>query len=57
MLCFFTTVYSLGPRLQEALNLQVSDIDSKRMLVPIHRGKGARDRLSEDPSLWFRSRP
>lgn len=45
MLCFFTTVYSLGLRLQEALNLQVSDIDSKRMLVHIHRGKGARDRL------------
>ena len=45
MLCFFTTVYSLGLRLQEALNLQISDIDSKRMLVHIHRGKGARDRL------------
>lgn len=42
---FFTTVYSLGLRLQEALNLQISDIDSKRMLVHIHRGKGARDRL------------
>ena len=45
MLCFFTVVYTLGLRLQEALNLQVSDIDSKRMLVHIHRGKGAKDRL------------
>ena len=45
MLCFFTVVYSMGLRLQEALNLQVGDIDSKRMLVHIHRGKGAKDRL------------
>lgn len=45
MLCFFSVVYSLGLRLQEALHLQVSDIDSKRMLVHIHRGKGAKDRL------------
>lgn len=45
MVCFFTTVYSMGLRLQEALHLQIYDIDSKRMLVHIHRGKGARDRL------------
>ena len=45
MHCFFTVVYSLGLRLQEALHLQVADIDSKRMLVHIHRGKGAKDRL------------
>ena len=45
MFCFFTVVYSLGLRLQEALNLHVKDIDSKRMLVHIHRGKGAKDRL------------
>jgi site-specific recombinase XerD len=41
---FFWTVYSLGLRLQEALNLQVGDIDSARMVVHIHRGKGAKDR-------------
>jgi site-specific recombinase XerD len=45
MKCFFTTVYALGLRLQEALNLHVTDIDSKRMMVHIHRGKGAKDRL------------
>jgi integrase/recombinase XerD len=45
MRCFFTTVYHLGLRLQEALHLEVSDIDSKRMLVHVHRGKGAKDRL------------
>lgn len=42
---FLTSVYSCGLRLQEALNLEVSDIDSARQLIHIHRGKGAKDRL------------
>ena len=31
-------IYSLGLRLQEGTNLDVSDIDSDRVLVNIHRG-------------------
>jgi integrase/recombinase XerD len=42
---FFWSVYSLGLRLQEALNLHVGDIDSARMVVHVHRGKGAKDRF------------
>lgn len=41
---YFWTVYSLGLRLQEGLNLHVGDIDSARMFVHVHRGKGAKDR-------------
>jgi site-specific recombinase XerD len=42
---FFATVYSCGLRLQEARNLEVTDIDAARGMVHIHRGKGARDRM------------
>jgi site-specific recombinase XerD len=38
------TIYSLGLRLQEGTHLQVSDIDSDRMFVHIHHGKGNKDR-------------
>lgn len=41
---FFWTVYTMGLRLNEALNLQVGDIDAARGFVHIHRGKGAKDR-------------
>lgn len=39
-----TTIYAMGLRLQEGTHLQVSDIDSARMLIHIHRGKGNKDR-------------
>ena len=39
MAVFFWTVYSLGLRLDEALHLQVGDIDGQRMMVHIHRGR------------------
>ena len=42
---YFWTVYSLGLRLTEGLRLQVGDIDSARMLVHVHLGKGAKDRF------------
>ncbi len=48
---FLTTVYTCGIRLQEALHIQVSDIDTERMLIHVHRGKGTKDRcipLPED---------
>jgi site-specific recombinase XerD len=38
-------IYSLGLRLEEGTGLQVSDIDSERMFVHIHRAKGNKDRL------------
>ena len=47
---YFWTVYSLGLRRTEALNLQVGDIDSKRMVVHVRRGKGAKDRLVPLPT-------
>src|SRR5712691_10435389 len=46
----FTTVYSVGLRLHEALSLQVSDIDGQRLQVHIHRGKGAKDRYVPLPA-------
>jgi integrase/recombinase XerD len=44
MAVYFWTVYSLGLRLQEGLNLHVGDVDSRRMMVHVHHGKGAKDR-------------
>lgn len=54
---FLSTVYTCGLRLQEALFLQVTDIDAKRMMVHVHRGKGAKDRyvpLPESTLLLLR---
>jgi len=42
---FLLTAYSMGLRLEEALSLQVGDIDSDRKLIHIRRGKGHKDRM------------
>lgn len=42
---YFWTVYTLGLRMTEGLCLQVGDIDAQRMLIHVHRGKGAKDRF------------
>ena len=44
MKTFFRTLYTLGLRLSEGLNLHVGDIDAERSMVHVHRGKGAKDR-------------
>src|SRR4029434_3779362 len=51
---YFTTVYSWGLRLHEALSLQVSDIDGQRLQVHVHRGKGAKDRYVPLPAETLR---
>ena len=42
---YLLTVFSMGLRLSEALNLTVSDIDADRMRVHIRLGKGLKDRF------------
>ena len=50
MAVYFWTVYSLGLRMQEGLNLQIGDIDAERGMVHVHRGKGAKDRYVPLPT-------
>ena len=58
--CFIWVTYTLGLRISEAVSLQIGDIDGQRMMVHIHRGKGAKDRYIPLPvstykvlrSLW-----
>ena len=42
---FFFTLYSLGLRLGEGLNLTIADIDAHAMQVHIRNGKGGKDRF------------
>jgi site-specific recombinase XerD len=46
---YFTTVYACGLRLEEARQLQISDVDGQRGLLRI-RGKGNKDRYVPLPS-------
>ncbi len=50
---FLATVYSCGLRLREALYLEVSDIDKHRMMIHVHRGKGAKDRYVPLPHATY----
>lgn len=39
------TDYALGLRVSELVRLQVNDLDSRRLVVHVHAGKGRKDRL------------
>jgi site-specific recombinase XerD len=45
----FTIIYCCGLRLNEALNLKVNNIDSKRMTLKVDDGKGGTDRYTPLP--------
>ncbi len=45
----------MGLRLEEALSLQVGDIDAERKLIHIRRGKGHKDRLVPLPDLALKA--
>jgi integrase/recombinase XerD len=49
------TTYSLGLRLEEALSLQVGDIDAGRKKAHIRRGKGHKDRMVPLPDLTLQA--
>jgi len=59
--CIVELLYGSGLRRSELLNLKISDVDSKRMLVKVVGGKGNKDRYTllskstlEDLRLYFK---
>lgn len=44
--CIVSLLYSAGLRRSELLNLKITDIDSKRMVITVRNGKGNKDRLT-----------
>lgn len=44
--CIISLLYSAGLRKSELLNLKISDIDSKRMVIIVKQSKGNTDRLT-----------
>lgn len=55
MKTFIWTTYTLGLRIGEAVDLQIGDIDGQRMMVHVHRGKGAKDRYVPLPNSTLAS--
>jgi len=51
---FYLTLYSLGLRLKEAIELEVGDIDSVRKTVHIRNAKGGKDRVLPLPEVTLR---
>lgn len=59
------TDYALGLRVSELVQLQVKDLDSRRLVVHVHAGKGRKDRLvplspkllEELRAYWRQERP
>jgi integrase/recombinase XerD len=52
-----STIYSCGLRLKEGTHLKVSNIDSSRMMIHVHQGKGGKDRYVPLPQCtlqWLR---
>ena len=64
MKAFLWTTYTLGLRIGEAVHLQIGNVDSQRMMVHVHQGKGAKDRYIPLPEstlcvlrkLWLEHR-
>ncbi len=59
--CIVALLYSSGLRRNELLNLKVTDIDSKRMMVAVRQAKGNKDRftvlsngLLKDLKIYYR---
>jgi integrase len=52
-----TTCDATGPRISEAVHLRPTDIDNRRMVIPVEQGKGQRDRyVMLSPTLLARLR-
>ncbi len=52
---YILTVYSMGLRLGEALNLKVGDIDSQLMRIHLRNGKGRKDRYVTLPQVTLQA--